>query len=96
MTLLAPLAMNAVVHDGRRDHQPQRQDQDQNADEPILASDAGMKGPGGESVFADASGALWMAFDAWVPGAVGYPNSRSLYLRHLSTSGAVPTVAPAG
>ena len=61
---------------------------------PILASDSGMKGPGGESVFADASGALWIAFHAWVPGAVGYPNSRSLYLRHLSTSGAVPTVAP--
>ena len=61
---------------------------------PILASDAGMKGPGGESVFADASGTLWIAFHAWAPDAVGYPNSRSLYLRHLSTSGAVPTVAP--
>ncbi len=59
---------------------------------PILASDAGMKGPGGESVFADTSGTLWIAFHAWVPGAIGYPNSRSLYLRRLSTAGAVPTV----
>jgi hypothetical protein len=61
---------------------------------PILASDSGMKGPGGASVFADASGTLWIAFHAWAPDAVGYPNSRSLYLRKLSTSGAVPTVAP--
>jgi hypothetical protein len=63
---------------------------------PILASDAGMKGPGGESVFVDASGVLWIAFDAWAPDAVGYPNSRSLYLRKLSVSGAVPVVAPGG
>ena len=63
---------------------------------PILSSDAGMKGPGGESVFTDASGGLWIAFDAWAPDAVGYPNSRSLYLRKLSVSGAVPVVAPGG
>ena len=59
---------------------------------PMLASDSGMKGPGGESVFADASGTMWIAFHAWAPDAVGYPNNRSLYLRRLSTSGAVPTV----
>jgi hypothetical protein len=39
---------------------------------------------------------LWIAFDAWAPDAVGYPNSRSLYLRKLSVSGAVPVVAPGG
>jgi len=41
MTLLAPLAMKAVMEDGCGDHHPQRQDQDQHADEPISASDAG-------------------------------------------------------
>jgi len=60
---------------------------------PILSSDAGSKGPGGESVFADAGGTLWIAFDAWAPDAVGYPNSRSLYLRQISFAGAVPAVA---
>jgi hypothetical protein len=55
-----------------------------------------MKGPGGESVFADASGTWWIAFHGWAPDAVGYPNSRSLYLRRLDTSGAVPVVAAGG
>jgi hypothetical protein len=63
---------------------------------PILASDTRMKGPGGESVFADASGTWWIAFHGWAPDAVGYPNSRSLYLRRLDTSGAVPVVVPVG
>ena len=60
--------------------------------QPILASTPGFDGPGGESVFADTSGSYWIAFDAWVPGAVGYPHSRDLYLRRLSLSGATPTV----
>jgi hypothetical protein len=64
--------------------------------QPILASGGGMAGPGGESVFADASGSLWMAFDAWVADAVGYPNSRALYLRRLSFSGSTPVVGPGG
>ena len=48
---------------------------------------AGVAGPGGESVFADTSGNFWIAFHAWVPGAVGFPNSRDLYLRRLTFSG---------
>ena len=55
-----------------------------------------MEGPGGESVFTDASGSYWMAFDAWIPGAVGYPHSRDLFLRRLDLSGAVPVLEPAG
>ena len=39
--------------------------------QPILASDSYMQGPGGESVFTDTSGSFWMAFHAWIPGAVG-------------------------
>ena len=59
---------------------------------PILARGDGVAGPGGESVFADASGSYWIAFHAWVPGAVGFPNSRCLYIRHLSLSGPIPVV----
>ncbi len=59
---------------------------------PILANGNGTAGPGGESVFADSSGSYWIAFHAWVPGAVGFPNSRCLYLRRLSFSGPLPVV----
>ncbi len=62
---------------------------------PILSSGAGVAGPGGESVFTDTSGHFWIAFHAWVPGAVGFPNSRDLYLRQLDLSGAVPAVGAA-
>lgn len=60
---------------------------------PILSSQSGLAGPGGESVFADTAGNFWIAFHAWIPGAVGFPNSRDLYLRRLSLSGPVPTVS---
>jgi hypothetical protein len=63
---------------------------------PILSSGPGVAGPGGEAVFADTAGNFWIAFHAWVPGAVGSPNSRDLYLRRLTSSGPVPTVATAG
>jgi hypothetical protein len=62
----------------------------------ILSSGTGIAGPGGESVFADTSGAYWIAFHAWVPGAVGFPNSRDLYLRRLDLSGPLPSVAVPG
>jgi beta-xylosidase len=63
---------------------------------PILSSGPGVAGAGGESVFADTAGNFWIAFHAWVPGAVGFPNSRDLYLRRLTFSGPVPTVAASG
>ena len=59
---------------------------------PILSSGAGVAGPGGESVFVDTAGAYRIAFHAWVPGAVGFPNSRDLYVRRLSLGGATPIV----
>jgi beta-xylosidase len=63
---------------------------------PILSSGTETAGPGGESFFADASGKFWMAFHAWVPGAVGYPNGRDLYLRPLNFSGAMPSIEAPG
>jgi hypothetical protein len=63
---------------------------------PILSSGSGVAGTGGESVFTDTAGNFWMAFHAWVPGAVGFPNSRDLYLRRLTLSGPVPTLATPG
>jgi hypothetical protein len=60
---------------------------------PILSSGSGIAGPGGASVFTDTSGASWIAFHSWIPGAVGFPNSRDLYVRALNLSGAVPSVA---
>jgi hypothetical protein len=59
---------------------------------PILTSGDKVAGPGGESVFVDTSGRFWIAFHAWVPGAVGFPNSRDLYVRPLDLSGAAPSV----
>lgn len=58
---------------------------------PILTSSGGMAGPGSESVFPDTSGDMWMAFDAWNPGAVGGSNGRGFYIRSLDLSG-VPSV----
>ena len=63
---------------------------------PILSSGPGMAGPGGESVFADSSGNFWIAFHAWVPGAVGFPNSRDLYLRRITFSATGAAVATPG
>lgn len=59
---------------------------------PVLATGPGAAGPGGESVFADGSGAFWIAFHAYIPGAVGYPNSRDLFIRPLDLSGSIPVV----
>lgn len=63
---------------------------------PILSSGTGTAGPGGESVLVDTGGHFWIAFHAWVPGAVGFPNSRDLYVRPLSLSGPLPSVAVPG
>jgi Glycosyl hydrolases family 43 len=63
---------------------------------PILSNERGVAGFGGEAVFADTSGNFWMAFHAWVPGVVGFPNSRDLYLRRLTFTGLGPVVAKSG
>ena len=59
---------------------------------PLLASGDGVAGPGGESIFTDATGDYFIAFHAWVPGSVGFPNSRELYIRSLSLSGPTPSI----
>ena len=58
----------------------------------LLGSQEGMSGPGGPSLFADQDGQLWMAFHAYLPTAVGYPNSRLLFLRRLAFADNVPIV----
>ena len=58
----------------------------------LLGSQEGMSGPGGPSLFADQDGQLWMAFHAYLPTAVGYPNSRLLFLRRLAFADNVPVV----
>ena len=68
----------------------------ESSSQPILASGTTLSGPGGESVFAEADGSLWIAFDAWEPGAVGYPHSRVLFVRPLNLSGATPVIEAAG
>ena len=64
--------------------------------QPLLASGTALSGPGGEAVFSDAVGSLWITFDAWEPGAVGYPHSRVLFVRPLNLSGATPVIEAAG
>jgi len=63
---------------------------------PVYASQADLEGPGGASVFMDTSGNGWLAFHGWLPGAVGYPNARLLFLRPLSSLGALPAVPAHG
>jgi beta-xylosidase len=57
---------------------------------PLLASQPDFAGPGGEDVFTDAQGHLEMAFAAWLPGAVGYPHSRLLFIRQLVVTDGLP------
>ena len=59
---------------------------------PLLSSGPSFSGPGGEAVFTDPRGHLWMGFHAWIPAAVGYPHSRELFVRSLDLSGPVPKI----
>ena len=63
---------------------------------PLLASGPLMVGPGGASVFTDPAGHLDLAFGAWLPGAVGYPHPRLLFIRSVSVMGATVTLAATG
>lgn len=62
--------------------------------QPLVASESAFSGPGGPSVFADGQGHLWMAFHAWLPGKVGFPNSRVLFIRPLTVTGKGVAVGP--
>ncbi len=66
----------------------------ESSSQPLLASQPAFNGPGGPSVFTDPSGNLHMAFHAWLPGKVGYPNSRLLFIRQISLAGSTPSIVP--
>lgn len=58
------------------------------SDRPLLAASQTVAGPGGQDVFADGDGALWLAYHGWEPGAVGYPQGRRrLHLAPLAFAG---------
>jgi Glycosyl hydrolases family 43 len=61
-------------------------------DHPVLASQGEITGPGSPSVFTAGDGSLEVAFHAWSGSAVGFPNSRLLYVRHLSVAYGVPVI----
>jgi beta-xylosidase len=56
------------------------------ADEPWLASEPGLAGPGGAEVFTDTDGGWHIAFHAWTPPRIGYDDggARSLWTLRLS------------
>ncbi|HEX6394578.1 MAG TPA: glycoside hydrolase family 43 protein [Acidimicrobiales bacterium] len=56
---------------------------------PWFGSDTNVAGPGGQEWFLDRSEELCMAYHAWTPGRVGYPNgARSLHIARVSIAGA--------
>jgi beta-xylosidase len=61
-------------------------------DRPVVASGGTILGPGGPSLFTDVHGSLWMAFHAWLPSKVGYPNSRLLFLERVTFASGLPVV----
>jgi hypothetical protein len=64
--------------------------------QPLFGSQANLQGPGGETVFTDDQGQLEMAFQAWLPGAVGYPHPRLLFIRELDIADGLPRVESPG
>ncbi len=66
---------------------------DQSA-QPLLGSQSAFSGPGGSSLFTDPKGDLWIAFHAWLPGRVGYPFSRPLFIRPVTVNAGVPAIGP--
>ncbi|MGH9032956.1 MAG: glycoside hydrolase family 43 protein [Acidimicrobiia bacterium] len=59
---------------------------------PWLASTDKAQGPGGQEVFTDEQGRLWMVLHAWVRGKVGYPDgARNLFVVPLEFVNGVPT-----
>ena len=63
---------------------------------PILASGAGLAGPGGQCIVTDAHGVSWMVYHAWRPRAVGYPKGkRRMFITRLAFRNGIPAVEPA-
>jgi beta-xylosidase len=64
------------------------------ADGALLGSTDKAEGPGGQDVFVDERGQLWMALHAWVRGKVGYPGgARNLFVVRLTFVNGAPVVA---
>jgi hypothetical protein len=60
---------------------------------PVFGSAGAVAGPGGPSIFTDTTGTLWMAYDAWAAGAVGYPGgARSLRMDALCLVAGTPVL----
>jgi beta-xylosidase len=64
--------------------------------QPLFGSQPNLQGPGGETVFTDDEGQLEMAFQAWLPGAIGYPHPRLLFIRQLDIADGLPRVESPG
>lgn len=64
-------------------------------DGPLVSSTGETLGPGGQEIFTDARGKLWMAYHAWSTPIVGYANGgkRSLRIDPLELHGGVPSLA---
>ena len=59
---------------------------------PWLGSTEQAKGPGGQELFTDTHGQLWLALHAWVGDRVGYPDgARNLFVLPLAFVNGAPT-----
>jgi hypothetical protein len=61
---------------------------------PVLGSSDTIVGPGGPQIFVDRSGNARVAYHAWNPGAVGYPNNRVLHVGSVSVQNGTVVVTP--
>ena len=64
-------------------------------DGPLVKSGGGALGPGGQELFTDPRGQLWMTYHAWSAPSVGYSNggTRSLRIDRVDFTGGVPSLA---
>lgn len=63
-------------------------------DGPLVRATFDVLGPGGQELFTDATGRLWMAYHAWTAPIVGYANggARSLRIDPVTFSGGAPAL----
>jgi beta-xylosidase len=62
-------------------------------DAPVLRSSRSVAGPGGQTIFRDATGAFWLGYHAWHASAIGYPRgARTLRLDQLAFRDGRPVV----
>ena len=60
---------------------------------PVFGSAGSVAGPGAPSIFTDTTGTLWMSYNAWTAGDVGYPDgARSLRMDPLCMIGGTPVL----